>query len=252
MESAGNRMAPRHTPVLLSQHHRETLSQSHFPYYSLEIGQWKAAHPKHRRGVGSTTLRESRREMDRTTNCPETDAKLVPAAVGMGGNVGDTAALFRHAVALLTAAGLCQIRTSRLYRTEPVDCVPGTPAFLNAALVGTWAGTAAALLAVCQDTERRLGRPPHHCRHRSRTVDLDLLLFGDEQVREPGLVLPHPRFHTRLFVLVPLCDVASDWIVPPGMVSVREMRQAAAAPAGHVESVIPVGDWAAAAASRPG
>lgn len=190
--------------------------------------------------------------MDRTANCPETDATLVPVAVGMGGNVGDTVAVFRHAVARLTAAGLRQVHSSRLYRTEPVDCVPGTPPFLNAALTGNWAGTATALLAVCRDTERRLGRPLHHSRQRSRTVDLDLLLFGDSQIQEPGLVVPHPLFHTRLFVLVPLCDVAPDWVVPPGMMSVRQVREAAEARAGQTESVVPMGDWAAAADPCPG
>ncbi len=72
------------------------------------------------------------------------------------------------------------------------------------------------LLSQLQDTERAAGRRRGGRRYGPRTLDLDLLLYGEEIVRDPDLVVPHPRLHERAFALVPLAEIAGDWIVPDG------------------------------------
>lgn len=138
----------------------------------------------------------------------------VNIALGIGSNMGDCAALIVCAVQELKEAGLKRTRLSSLYKTAPVDCVPGTPDFTNAALVGEWNGTAEQLLGCCHDIEVRLGRPEEHNSDEARTIDLDLLLFGQEIIRNDRLTIPHPQMTKRLFVLIPLAEIASDWEIP--------------------------------------
>ena len=102
-----------------------------------------------------------------------------------------------------------------IIRTKPVDCVPGTPDFLNTAVVGQWGGTPLELLAACQKIEREAGRPAVHSSHEARLLDIDVLLWGAETLSLPGLIVPHPRMHLRRFVLEPLAAIAPDWTVPP-------------------------------------
>ncbi|OGV76201.1 MAG: 2-amino-4-hydroxy-6-hydroxymethyldihydropteridine diphosphokinase [Lentisphaerae bacterium RIFOXYB12_FULL_65_16] len=141
--------------------------------------------------------------------------RFTRVALGLGANLGDPRTTFRLAVDELRAAGLSNVRVSSLYETEPIGCPPGTPVFLNAALTGHWSGTARELLQFCKDVEVRLGRPARHGRNLSRVIDLDILLFGDEQRRETDLTLPHPRLGERLFALAPLAETAPNWRVPP-------------------------------------
>jgi len=131
----------------------------------------------------------------------------VPVAIALGGNIGDTRAHFQTALLMLAAGGLVHIRKASDYRTRPVDCVEGTPDFWNSALVGEWGGTPQELLQLTQSVERRLGRPDIHSSRESRVIDLDILLFGDQTIREPNLVIPHPRMHQREFVLKPLREL---------------------------------------------
>ncbi|UKI34372.1 MAG: 2-amino-4-hydroxy-6-hydroxymethyldihydropteridine diphosphokinase [Lentisphaeria bacterium] len=93
----------------------------------------------------------------------------------------------------LEANGVKAIRQSRLHRTAPVDCVPGTPEFSNAALTGEWSRSAETLLELTQRLEREAGRPACHSSRESRTLDLDLILFGERCSNSPVLTLPHPR-----------------------------------------------------------
>jgi endonuclease III/2-amino-4-hydroxy-6-hydroxymethyldihydropteridine diphosphokinase len=136
-------------------------------------------------------------------------------ALGLGANLGDPAATFRRAIAELRNAGLTDVRVSGLYRTDPVDCPPGTPAFTNAALTGGWHGTVRELLNVCKGIEVQMGRPARHGRNQSRTLDLDILMFGNERRQDADLTLPHPQLDDRLFVLAPLAEIAPDWRIPP-------------------------------------
>ncbi|MBR0460304.1 MAG: 2-amino-4-hydroxy-6-hydroxymethyldihydropteridine diphosphokinase [Victivallales bacterium] len=144
-------------------------------------------------------------------------------AIALGGNIGDTEGLFRRAVQMLGEGGLQGVRVSRTIVSTPVDCVPGTPEFHNAALTGAWQGTALELLALTQRIERSLGRPAVHSSRESRTMDLDILLFGEESLALPELVIPHPRMIQRRFVLEPLAEIAPDWHVPPEGTTVAEL-----------------------------
>ncbi|PVY35155.1 2-amino-4-hydroxy-6-hydroxymethyldihydropteridine diphosphokinase [Victivallis vadensis] len=148
--------------------------------------------------------------------------KTTKFAIMLGGNQGNSPEIFRNAVEKLAAAGVVRPVQSRLFRTAAVDCVPGTPDFCNAALIGEWAGSAEELLAVCQRLEREAGRPEKHSSRESRPLDLDLILFGDERRETAFLRLPHPRAQERGFVLMPLAEVAGKWRFPDSGRTVRE------------------------------
>jgi len=137
-----------------------------------------------------------------------------PVALMLGGDLGDTAAAFAAAAAALERAGMTGVRRSRIYHPAPVDCVPGTPDFSDQALTGVWHGTARELLALCQSLERAAGRPERHSSREARTLDLDIILFGDAVSDAPELTLPHPRARQRRFVLEPLAEIAPEWRFP--------------------------------------
>ena len=147
-------------------------------------------------------------------------AAAVRAAIGLGANLGDPAAAIARAVeAIAHLPGCTLVAVSPSYRTAPVDATG--PDFVNAvALVDTTlpaAGLLAQLLAIEQQAGRE--RPS---RNAPRTLDLDLLLYGDARVDTPALQVPHPRMHLRAFVLVPLLDVWPGAVVP-GRGPVREL-----------------------------
>jgi 2-amino-4-hydroxy-6-hydroxymethyldihydropteridine diphosphokinase len=132
------------------------------------------------------------------------------AAFGLGSNLGDRRAHLEAAVVGLRAAGTV-LAVSSFHDTAPVG--PPQPRYLNAALVLETAMTPLELLAIAQELESRAGRE-RGVLWGPRTLDVDLLLYGDRIVREEGLVVPHPRLHERLFVLEPLAEIALDWPVP--------------------------------------
>lgn len=141
------------------------------------------------------------------------NAPWVDACVAFGGNVGAVEENLRRAVAAV--AGLPRTRLERispLYRTAPVG-VEDQPEFVNGALAVRTRLPARRLLEALLGIERELGRT-RDVRWGPRTVDLDLILYGDAVVREAALQLPHPRMHERGFVLVPLADVAPDHLHP--------------------------------------
>ena len=106
------------------------------------------------------------------------------------------------------------VLSSKVYETSPVDCAPGTSAFLNAVLEIESDLTPADLHRALQQIETDLGRPSAHAKNSPRTIDLDLLYFGDSVVNTPALTLPHPRIAERRFVLRPLVDVRPDLRLP--------------------------------------
>jgi 2-amino-4-hydroxy-6-hydroxymethyldihydropteridine diphosphokinase len=136
------------------------------------------------------------------------------AYIGIGSNLGDREATIAQALELLDeppAIRLARVATVR--ETAPVGIVD-QPAFLNTvALVETTLG-ARELLDKLLALERRLGRVRTGERWGPRTLDLDLLLYGDAKLDEPGLTVPHPRLHERRFVLEPLYELAPDLLVP--------------------------------------
>ena len=145
------------------------------------------------------------------------------AYVGLGANLGDREATIRRALALLAAApGVDVAAVSTLRETDPVG-VEGQPRFLNGAAALDVELSARALLARLLAVERELGRDrSREERWGPRTIDLDLLLYGDETIDEPSLTVPHPRLHERQFVLVPLHELDPALTLPGGR-AVREL-----------------------------
>jgi 2-amino-4-hydroxy-6-hydroxymethyldihydropteridine diphosphokinase len=133
-------------------------------------------------------------------------------AIALGSNLGDRLENLRFGLARLRLV-LGDGRISSVYETEPRHD-PEQPRFLNACVTGTTRLTARQLLSELHDAERAAGRRRTGRRWGPRTLDLDLLLYGTSVIREPGLVVPHPRLHERVFVLEPLAEIASDWAVP--------------------------------------
>ncbi len=103
---------------------------------------------------------------------------------------------------------------SSIYKTEPVDCAPGTPAFFNAVAEISTSLTPRQLMDRLQSFEISQGRPNDHGKNTPRTIDLDILYFGDAECSDPGLVLPHPRATERAFVMVPLAEICPNLIFP--------------------------------------
>lgn len=115
-----------------------------------------------------------------------------------------------------------ELRCSRIYETEP-RYETDQPPFLNACCVGRSHLPPAELLGRLKETERAAGRGPGGRPYGPRTLDLDLLLFGDRVVEAPGLRVPHPRMTERAFVLVPLAEVAASWVHPESGQTIGEL-----------------------------
>jgi len=133
--------------------------------------------------------------------------------LGVGSNLGDRWARLAHAGrALRTAPGIAVVQASRVWDTAPIG--PPQPRYLNAVLELETTLAPLPLLDVLQQIERTGGRVRGPIRWAPRTLDLDLLLYGDEVVRHPRLVVPHPDLVARRFVLAPLAELCPDRVVP--------------------------------------
>ena len=136
------------------------------------------------------------------------------AYVGLGANLGDRAATLTRAIELLgERPEIVVVAVSSFRETDPVGFLD-QPRFLNAAVAIDTSMTPAALLATLLEVEQELGRVRTGQRYGPRTVDLDLLLMDDLTVSEPGLELPHPRLHERVFALEPLAELDPALVVP--------------------------------------
>jgi 2-amino-4-hydroxy-6-hydroxymethyldihydropteridine diphosphokinase len=153
----------------------------------------------------------------------------VSAFVGIGANLGDAQRTVRDAVAALDRIAQTRlVRASRLYRSAPVDA--GGPDFINAvAQIDTRLG-APELLAALQALEQAAGRERPY-RNAPRTLDLDLLLFGDAHIESATLTVPHPRLRERAFVLLPLQELAPERVQPAELAAVAQQRIAPLPPA---------------------
>jgi 2-amino-4-hydroxy-6-hydroxymethyldihydropteridine diphosphokinase len=132
----------------------------------------------------------------------------VRAFLGLGSNLGDRRAYLRDAIARLPDV----VGVSGLYETDPVGGPPGQGAYLNCVVELLTARTARELLSVAQAAESAAHRVRME-RWGPRTLDVDVLLVGEEKIEEPDLVVPHPRMWERGFVLVPLADLAPELVV---------------------------------------
>jgi 2-amino-4-hydroxy-6-hydroxymethyldihydropteridine diphosphokinase len=136
------------------------------------------------------------------------------AYIGLGANLGDREENLRAALDQLGTLG--PLRVSSFRETDPVG-VTDQPRFVNAVAELETDLTAEGLLERLLEIERELGRDrSREERWGPRTIDLDLLIYGDEEIEEPGLTVPHPRLAERAFVLEPLHELAPDLVLPDG------------------------------------
>jgi 2-amino-4-hydroxy-6-hydroxymethyldihydropteridine diphosphokinase len=137
---------------------------------------------------------------------------MIACYIGIGANLGDAARTVRQAIDSLDELASCiLIEASPLYASAPLDA--GGPDYVNAVVALETKLSAHNLLRQLQQLEQAFGRK-RPFKHAPRTLDLDLLLYGDQVIEEPGLQVPHPRMMQRAFVLKPLLDIAPDVIVP--------------------------------------
>jgi len=132
--------------------------------------------------------------------------------VALGSNLGDRGAHLHFAVSRLRSL-LTNLRASSYYETDPVGVSGSQSLFLNAAAIGLTEAPARDLLHALLSIEAERGRERPHP-GAARTLDLDLILYGNLVLSEPGLIVPHPRFRERRFVLEPLAEIASELVDP--------------------------------------
>ena len=139
---------------------------------------------------------------------------MTRAYVGLGANLGDRERTLRAAVdALVDEDGIEVVAVSALRETDPVG-VGEQPRYLNGAVALETTVSARDLLDRLLAVEQRFGRVRVPGEHAPRTLDLDLLLYGDGEIDEPGLTVPHPRLHERRFVLEPLAELDPGLVIP--------------------------------------
>ncbi len=135
-----------------------------------------------------------------------------PCAIALGSNLGDSYAIVERALCLLDdLPDVCVVRVSHWYRTKPVG--PPQPDYINGCAILETTRDPFALLAALQALERLFGRERKE-RWGPRILDLDVLLYGDRILESPLLTIPHPRMTERAFVLLPLAEIAPDWVHP--------------------------------------
>lgn len=160
---------------------------------------------------------------------PHNHPATVLAAVGLGSNLGDRAATIGRAIEWLDAEPRIVVRAISSLVETPALTLPGSPDqpnYLNGAMVVETDLPPRGLLDALLRTERALGRDRSSGeRWAPRTIDLDLLLYGDRIIDEDGLVVPHPRMHERDFVLGPLAEVAADAVHPTLHKRVRDLLE---------------------------
>ncbi|MDP9268721.1 MAG: 2-amino-4-hydroxy-6-hydroxymethyldihydropteridine diphosphokinase [Acidobacteriota bacterium] len=164
--------------------------------------------------------------------------------LGLGSNLGDRRANLEAAISRIAELGAI-VAQSSLYETEPVDMAPaphsGTPQwFLNCVLTLETELMPKQLLSRLLEIERALGRKrsrASQARKTPRTIDLDVLLFGNSIVETAGLVIPHPAMHQRRFVLEPLAEIAPETRHPVFKRTMRELRDALPKEPGKVKKV---------------
>jgi 2-amino-4-hydroxy-6-hydroxymethyldihydropteridine diphosphokinase len=148
------------------------------------------------------------------------------ACIGLGSNLGDRRATLEGAIAALArTSGVHVQKVSSFHETEPVGGPPGQGKYLNAAAVIETDLDAHGLLRVLEGIEAQFGRV-RSVRWGERTLDLDLLLFGDEIISTLELTVPHPRLRVRRFVLEPLAEVAPEAVDPVAKRTIADLLAA--------------------------
>jgi 2-amino-4-hydroxy-6-hydroxymethyldihydropteridine diphosphokinase len=157
----------------------------------------------------------------------DADVPLVRVFVALGANLADPQQQVWRAIQHLETLSAVPLRRSSLWQTTPVDCPPGSPAFINAVVELALPQTESAenLLRRLQRLEKEFGRQPKTLLNEPRPMDLDIVAFGNQTRNTAELILPHPRAHCRRFVLAPLAELAPEFILPGQSRSVQELLQ---------------------------
>ncbi len=143
--------------------------------------------------------------------------------VAMGSNVGDPVETVRQSGLALQGLASGSFSMSGLWSTEAIGLLDGGGDFINACASFDYGGAPSALLGELQALELHFGRPENHGVHRSRTLDLDIIAFGNTVIRERELRIPHPRAHERLFVLLPLQEIEPGFRFPDRKETLEEL-----------------------------
>jgi 2-amino-4-hydroxy-6-hydroxymethyldihydropteridine diphosphokinase len=147
--------------------------------------------------------------------------KKYQCAIALGSNLGDSGTILHNALLMLDQTpGIAVIQASSWYRTVPIG--PPQPDYLNGCAVLEVAQTPEELLVLLQSIELQFGRVRGE-RWGARTLDLDLIFYGDLVLDLPNLQVPHPRMRERAFVLIPLAEIAPDWIEPVSQKSIDQL-----------------------------
>jgi len=158
-----------------------------------------------------------------------TGLRTVRLALGFGSNLGDRltnlASARRWAKLHLHQQNAGPLLASSIYESSPVDCEEGVPLFYNAVMEIDCSLEPESILDLCQEQEIRAGRPARHGFHTPRTLDLDLLYYGDLEIHNSRLTLPHPAIAERIFVLAPLAEIVPEKILPGCPMGVRARLQ---------------------------
>jgi 2-amino-4-hydroxy-6-hydroxymethyldihydropteridine diphosphokinase len=158
--------------------------------------------------------------------------------LGLGSNLGDRLQHLQQAKAyLLSLSPEGWHIASPLYETEPVGCPPNSPKFLNAVLEIEFTGAPKTLMKKIMAYEVAHGRDRNLPKNSARTIDIDMLYFGEKEVLEKDLVIPHPRMAERRFVLLPLSTVRPDLIIKGTGRTVRMLLRELPAVEGQVRFV---------------
>ena len=151
-------------------------------------------------------------------------SRLSPAAIGLGANLGDAIPALEGALqAVADTPGITLLQTSAWYQSKPLGGPPQPDYFNGCAIVETDLSPHA-LLAVLMEVEQQFGRE-RIVRWGARTLDLDLILYGDRVIDTFDLIVPHPRMHERAFVLMPLAEIAPQWLNPQSGQTIEQQLQ---------------------------
>ena len=150
------------------------------------------------------------------------NSNMITAYLSLGSNLGDRQSNLDQALKMISER-MRLGKVSSIYDTEPVGLV-NQPRFLNLACEVFTRITPEGLLALLKGIEQKMGR--YSRSGEPRIIDIDIVLFGDQEVNVPGLIIPHPKMHERAFVLIPLAEIAPDFVHPVLKKTIKELDKA--------------------------
>ena len=142
--------------------------------------------------------------------------------ISLGSNLGNREKNLESARSDLFESGFILLKLSRIYETLPLG-FQSAHIFLNQFIIAQTDHSPDETIMVLQSIEKKMGRKRDNKIIEDRSIDLDLIFFGDQIINQKNLQVPHPRMHERLFVLMPLCDIYPEWIHPQFKKSARQM-----------------------------